>query len=86
MGGRNGRWRHLDRMQLETVIVAKVLRLLDPQSGQTQTASVPWATKGSRGTMFNVAVDKVRRAEHKRNQRAEDETLRGSRQLWLYGL
>ena len=225
-GWEERRWRHLDTMQLETVIVAKVPRLLDPQSGQTQTASVPWATKGSRWTVLfeawavrlfeavpavqraagllrldwhsamqikrraverglqrrkaepvpylgvdeksfgkgqdyscvltdlaqsrvldlapgrtqqaaeglldssldqeqkdrveavcidmwqafenaiavglpkaavvydpfhivahaNDAVDKVRRAEHKRNKRAEDETLKGSRQLWLYGL
>lgn len=225
-GWEERRWRHLDTMQLETVIVAKVPRLLDPQSGQTQTASVPWATKGSRWTVLfeawavrlfeavptvrraadllrldwhsamqikqraverglerrkaepitylgldeksfgkgqdyscvltdlarsrvldlapgrtqqaaqgllestldqeqkdqvkavcidmwqafenaiavvipkaavvydpfhivahaNDAVDKVRRAEHKRNKRADDETLKGSRQLWLYGL
>jgi hypothetical protein len=34
-GWEQRRWRHLDTMQLETVLVAAVPRLLDPQSGKT---------------------------------------------------
>lgn len=33
---------------------------------------------------LNEAVDKVRRQEHKELQAQGDETLTGSRQLWLY--
>ena len=33
---------------------------------------------------LNEAVDQVRRAEHKELMAAGDETLKGSRQLWLY--
>ena len=33
---------------------------------------------------WNEAVDQVRRAEHKELMAAGDETLKGSRQLWLY--
>jgi len=33
---------------------------------------------------LNEAVDQVRRAEHKQLMAAGDETLKGSRQLWLY--
>jgi transposase len=44
------RWRHLDTMQLETVLVARVPRLLDPQSGRTETPVLPWAKKGARWT------------------------------------
>jgi transposase len=51
-GWEERRWRHLDTMQLETVIVAKVPRLLEPQSGATHMASVPWASKGSRWTVL----------------------------------
>lgn len=44
------RWRHLDTMQLETVLIARVPRLLDPQSGRTETPVLPWAKKGARWT------------------------------------
>ena len=44
------RWRHLDTMQLETVLVARVPRLLDPRSGRTEMAVVPWAVKSARWT------------------------------------
>jgi transposase len=33
---------------------------------------------------LNEAVDRVRRTEHKELMAAGDETLKGSRQLWLY--
>lgn len=51
-GWEERRWRHLDTMQLETVIVAKVPRLLDPRSGRSESASVPWAAKGARWTLL----------------------------------
>lgn len=51
-GWEERRWRHLDTMQLETVIVALVPRLLDPQGGETMMAAVPWAKKGSRWTVL----------------------------------
>jgi transposase len=35
---------------------------------------------------MNQALDEVRRSEHSRLQARGDETLKGSRQLWLYGL
>jgi transposase len=44
------RWRHLDTMQLETELIARVPRLLDPQTGCTEVAVVPWAKKGARWT------------------------------------
>ena len=44
------RWRHLDTMQLETVLIAQVPRLLDPQTGRTETPVLPWAKKGARWT------------------------------------
>jgi transposase len=64
------RWRHLDTMQLETVLVARVPRLLDPHSGRTEMAPVPWAKKGARWTVLFeawavrlfVAVPNVSRA------------------------
>lgn len=37
-------------MQLEPVLVARMLRLLDPRSGRTEMAVVPWAVKRVRGT------------------------------------
>jgi transposase len=48
----DSQWRHLDTMQLETVLTAKVPRLLDPQTGKTEMAVVPWASEGSRWTML----------------------------------
>jgi len=51
-GWEERRWRHLDTMQLETVIIAKVPRLLDPQTGSTEMAPVPWAQKGARWTVL----------------------------------
>lgn len=51
-GWETRQWRHLDTMQLETVLTAKVPRLLDPQTGKTEMAVVPWAQKGSRWTML----------------------------------
>lgn len=44
------RWRHLDTMQLETVLIARVPRLLDPATGRTELPVLPWAKKGSRWT------------------------------------
>ena len=49
-GWEERRWRHLDTMQLETMLVARVPRLLDPQSGRTEMAVVPWAKKSARWT------------------------------------
>jgi transposase len=51
-GWEERRWRHLDTMQLETVLMARVPRLLDPQTGKTEMAPVPWATKGARWTVL----------------------------------
>lgn len=44
------RWRHLDTMQLETVLIARVPRLLDPSTGRTEMPVLPWAKKGARWT------------------------------------
>jgi transposase len=49
-GWEERRWRHLDTMQLETVLIAQVPRLLDPQTGRTETPVLPWAKKGARWT------------------------------------
>ena len=43
-------WRHLDTCQFETIITAKVPRLL-LKSGRTLTASVPWAAPRGRFTL-----------------------------------
>jgi len=45
------RWRHLDMMQFETTIVAKVPRLKYPD-GHTELLSVAWAEPHSRHTLF----------------------------------
>ena len=45
------RWRHLDFWQYETVLIASVPRVLDPDTGKTQMVSVPWAGEGSRWTL-----------------------------------
>lgn len=42
------RWRHLDLWQCRTIIEAQVPRLLDPRTGVTETAAVPWAEGLSR--------------------------------------
>ena len=45
------RWRHLDTMQFETIIVAKVPRLKYPD-GRTELLPIPWAEPHSRHTLF----------------------------------
>jgi transposase len=42
------RWRHLDLWQCRTIIEAQVPRLLDPVTGATEMAPVPWAEGLSR--------------------------------------
>jgi len=44
-------WRHLDTMQFETIIVAKVPRLKYPD-GHTELLPVAWAEPHSRHTLF----------------------------------
>ena len=44
-------WRHLDTMQFETIIVAKVPRLKYPD-GHTELLPIPWAEPHSRHTFF----------------------------------
>lgn len=46
------RWRHLDTMQLETLIECRVPRVIDPESGSTRMVEVPWAGKGARWTLL----------------------------------
>ena len=45
------RWRHLDTMQFETILVARVPRTNCSQCG-VKTIGVPWATKHSRFTLL----------------------------------
>lgn len=45
------RWRHLDTMQFETIIVAQVPRLKYPD-GHTELVPVAWAEPHSRHTLF----------------------------------
>jgi transposase len=45
-------WRHLDTCQLRTLIVARVPRVLDPESGKTQMVQVPWAEGRSKWTLM----------------------------------
>jgi transposase len=40
-------WRHLDTMQFETVLTARVPRVKHPD-GKVETVRVPWAEKGGR--------------------------------------
>jgi hypothetical protein len=47
-GWEERRWRYLDTMQLETVLIAVVPRLLDLQTGSTEIAVVPCAAKRAR--------------------------------------
>jgi len=50
-GYESRRWRHLDTMQFETWIVARVPRLKYPD-GRTELLSIPWAETHSRHTLF----------------------------------
>jgi len=45
-------WRELNTLQFETRIVCKVPRVKDPETGKTETVSVPWAGKNSRFTLM----------------------------------
>ena len=45
------RWRHLDTMQFETVLVARIPRVDCPEHG-VKTIEVPWAGKNSRFTLM----------------------------------
>src|SRR5215813_7580846 len=45
------RWRHLDTMQFETVLIARIPRVNCPQHG-VKTIEVPWAGKNSRFTLM----------------------------------
>jgi len=47
-GWEKRRWRHLDLWQCRTIIEAEVPRLLDPATGSTEMAPVPWAEGLSR--------------------------------------
>lgn len=49
-------WRHLDFWQYETVLQARVPRVLDPRTGKTAMASVPWAQSGMRWTLSFEAI------------------------------
>jgi transposase len=50
-GYEDRRWRHLDTMQFETFIVAKVPRLKYPD-GHTELLPIAWAEPHSRHTLF----------------------------------
>jgi len=47
-GWEKRRWRHLDLWQCRTIIEAEVPRLLNPATGRTEMAAVPWAESLSR--------------------------------------
>jgi len=47
-GWEKRRWRHLDLWQCRTIIEAEVPRLLNPATGRTEMAAVPWAEGLSR--------------------------------------
>ena len=49
-GWEKRRWRHLDLWQCRTIIEAEVPRLLNPATGTTEMAAVPWAEGLSRWT------------------------------------
>ena len=49
-GWEKRRWRHLDLWQCKTIIEAEVPRLLNPATGTTEMAAVPWAEGLSRWT------------------------------------
>ena len=42
-GWEQRQWRHLDTMQLETIIGCRVPRVVDPETGATVMVEVPWA-------------------------------------------
>jgi len=56
------RWRHLDTMQFETILVARIPRVNCPEHG-VKTIEVPWAGKNSRFTlMFEAFAIRVLQA------------------------
>lgn len=67
-------WRHLDTMQLETVLRARVPRVRYPD-GTTRMVAVPWAEKGSRWTLDFEALA-VRVLEASSSVREASEWLR----------
>lgn len=79
-------WETLPEKQRQEV-VAVALDMWEPFMNATQQ-KVPQAAlvhdKFHVAAHLNDAVDQVRRAEHKELMAAGDETLKGSRQLWLY--
>lgn len=62
VGYEERQWRHLDTMQLETVLQARVPRVRYPD-GSTRMVRVPWAESGSRWTVaFEALAIEVLRA------------------------
>jgi transposase len=61
------RWRHLDTMQFETVLVARVPRV-KYSDGKTETVAVPWGQRHSRFTLmfeaWAIEVLKASRSVH----------------------
>ena len=68
------RWRHLDTMQFETIIEARVPRVRKPD-GSTEMVRVPWAEARSRWTLMFEAIA-VRMLQNSRSLSQACELLR----------
>lgn len=74
-GWEKRRWRHLDLWQCKTIIEAEVPRLLNPATGSTEMATVPWAEGLSRWTkLFEAKAIEV--LQHTRNISDAERLLR----------
>ncbi len=50
------RWWHLDFKPYQTVLIAKVQRVMNPETRKTQTVAVPWAGQVSRWVLAFEAL------------------------------
>jgi len=74
-GWEKRRWRHLDLWQCKTIVEAEVPRLLNPATGTTEMAAVPWAEGLSRWTkLFEAKAIEV--LQHTRNISDAERLLR----------
>lgn len=71
------------RAEIEAVAVGMWEPFMNARRGKVPQAELV-RDKFHVSAHLNEAVDQVRRAEHKELMAAGDETLKGSRQLWLY--
>ncbi len=78
------KWRHLDTMQFETILISRLLRTTCESRAKEATEQLLTSlVEEQRTHVQSVAVDKVRRQESRNLHTLGDRTLIGSRYSWL---